>query len=106
RDAAAGQLDAETVEEAEPAAGEIRIVVDRVEAAGRAVARIAVARRVEEAEARPEPVVIERQLQRGHAGADADGVAVLQRRIRPGQRIKRVAAEDAGDGVVDGDAAE
>ena len=48
RDAAAGEADAEAVEEAEAAAGEVGAVEDGVEAGGVAVARIAVAGRVEE----------------------------------------------------------
>src|SRR5205085_6313474 len=91
RDAAAGELDAEAVEETESAAGEVRVVEDGVEAVRVAVTRMPVAGGVEEAEARAVPIAIDGELERGHAGADAHGVAVAQFRIGAGDGVERVA---------------
>src|SRR5438034_6640704 len=49
---------------------------------------------VEEAEAGAEPVVVVRDLERGHAGADLHKVSPAQLRIGTGQRVDRVVADD------------
>ena len=51
--------------------------------------------------ARPDPIAIVGDLERRHAGADADAVAILEFRIGTGDRIELVVAEDVVDGVID-----
>ena len=86
------------VPQAERAAGERRDVEDRVEAAALVVRRIAVARGDEGRALDPQPVLVDRQLQRAHLRIDVD-------RLR-GDRVVALVAERLVEGVADVPAAE
>ncbi len=106
RHAGAGQQDAETVPEAEAAAGEGRVVEDAVEAVGGAVGRVAVAGGIEIGDPGTPPVAVERHLERRHAGEDVDLVVGTEGRVGPGDRVEAVGAGGEVEGVVDVDPAE
>ena len=75
RHSAARQPDSFAVPQAEDAAGEIRMVEDRVEPARGAIARILIARSIEEREPVADPIFIERQFHRRHLRVDVHPLA-------------------------------
>src|SRR5207302_948004 len=88
RDTRPRETDPEAIEERETAAGECGTVEDRIEAGGFAIARTAVAGRVEKRQPRADPIAVVRNFQRSAAGSDPDTVSVLETRIRTGDRIQ------------------
>jgi len=70
-----GETDGFAIPEAEEAAGEIGEIVDGIEAAGAAIARIGVAGRIEGRDAEADPVFVEREFGGGHLRVDGDAAA-------------------------------
>lgn len=99
----AQQLDRLPLPRAELTTSESRIVEDRVEAAALAIVDVVIARGVKERRAKPHPVAIVRQLDRGHLGIDAHRPTGQRvEAIVPQSPIKRMRDVEAVDASIAG----